>query len=106
MDSIENYKQKVKERHIELSVIAMFPPITVDPEGKFIRAFQKAEQDLFERIDKVSESGNYGEIVNETPFAEVEKQFKEELDEARLYLKRYGNTGTGVEEAIAAYKKT
>jgi hypothetical protein len=106
MDSIENYKQKVKERHIELSVLAMFPPITVDPEGKFVRAFQKAEQDLFERIDKHSEDGNYGAVVLEEPFAEVEKQFKEELDEARLYLKRYGNTGPGIEEAIAAYKKT
>jgi hypothetical protein len=106
MDSIVNYGRKIKERHTEISILADFPPFVDQFGDDFRDAYMKEYELLNDRVQKAAEDGNYGAVVLEEPFAKFEAQFKEELDEARLYLKRYGHTWDGRMQAHEAYKKT
>lgn len=103
MDSIENYNRKIMEKHKELSILGFFPPIVNDDKSYF-DDFNKAERALVSEVEKAAESGDYGSVVYKTPFEEFEAEYKDVIEEARLYLKRYGNTPEGIEKAIAAYK--
>lgn len=106
MDSIVNYMEKIKKAHTEMSVLMDYPPFVGDLERKFRNEFQNEYSLLADRVEKHSEDGNYGAVVLEEPFAELAKKYKDELEEAKLYLKRYGNTADGSLEAHEAYKKS
>ena len=106
MDSIVNYYNKIKERHTEISILADFPPFVGDVGENFRDLYEKEYNLLTDRVEKAAEDGNYGAVVLEEPFAKFEEQFKDELEEARLYLKRYGHNSDGIQQARDAYKKT
>lgn len=103
MDSIEHYYKKIMEKHKELSILGFFPPIVNDDKAYF-DDFNAAERALVSDAEKAAEGGDYGSVVNKPPFEEFEAEYKDVIEEARLYMKRYGNTPEGIEKAIAAYK--
>ena len=74
------------ETHKELSLLVEYPPFSIDSkqQNNFIEAFTLGMDD-----------------EEDDPFAEVMQKWADEIDEARMYQKRYPNDPEAATQAAA-----
>jgi hypothetical protein len=105
-DALTEQNKKWLEAHQEISFAMEFPPFSADITKKeeFMDAVLAYTSDYMKKFKDAKESGDSKGMEKEVPFADIEKKYSAELEEARLYLKRYGWSPEGKASALKAYK--
>lgn len=80
-DATEEQMAAFHEKHKELSVLLDYPPFTINRKKR--KDFQEG---IISAETEMRRTNNY-----ERPFSTLEVRLDDDLEEARLYQKRYGN---------------
>lgn len=84
-----------------------FPPFFGNDEAweNFQKDLLEYEKDWNSKWTKATrEDNDTSELEKEEPFAPLMKKYADDIEEARLYMKRYGSDWKGAEAALAAVK--
>ena len=86
MDAEDARRAKLVETHRELSHLLEFPPFSINSEQR-----QQFAHEFIHAIDDQEDD----------PYAEVMQKWADEIEEARMYMKRYPNDSEAAKQAAA-----
>lgn len=107
-ESRETYNKRWLEVHTEMSHLMDFPPFSTREDkgdSKFRDDVLAYEFKWNKEWTKAVAEDDTEEIESRTPYGDIIKKWSDDIDEARLYMKRYGATGKGKAEANASVGK-
>lgn len=106
--TLETAQEQWFKKHQELGSLLQMPPFSsnYDLREDFQKAVTAYVGKWMPRFAKASDEQSQEDIdfiVNDVPFADVEKRFGDQLAEATLYQKRYGTSPEARDKALKAY---
>ena len=104
-EAFETYAKAFREKHYELSPLLEMPPISRNDKAR--EEFKAYESAWGEAANKLYHDDPDADtsFMDKEPFADWTEKYADDIEEARLYLKRYGDDAEGFAKANEEYGK-